>query len=177
MTGSIPIRFSPTELEKLRAKSDQSLVDELFAKGIRDSQNETRTDWATAATALPADGGEPGKAFVAQVMVMTTAIDAKDPDAAMNSGSPTDKIVFRDEELNGEPIPLVNRQRKLYVQTLDNLRDVKVNGGYQLGDSAVLLIEAHDGIGWIERGPVVLWRDGIRWNQVNSNTVNYPPAK
>ena len=171
------IQFSDAEFAALRAKPDQTLVDELFAQGIRDSKGEARTDWAKAATPLPADGGEPGKAFVAQTKAMAAAADAKDPDAAMHSGGQMATIIFRDKDFEGKPIPLADRKRKLHVQSLRMLRDVKIKGGYQFGDDAVLLIEARDGIGWIVRGPIVLSRDGSDWDCAGANTVSYPEVK
>ncbi|MEP6880349.1 MAG: hypothetical protein ABI866_00060, partial [Dokdonella sp.] len=171
------VHFSDAEFAVLRAKSDQALVDELFAEGIRDSKGDSRTDWATAATKLAADGGEPGKAFVAQTNAMAVAVDAKDPDAAMHSGGQIATIIFRDKDFEGKPIPLADRKRKLHVQSLRMLRDVKVKGGYQLGDDAVLMIEARNGIGWVVRGAVVLSRDGDSWDRAGDNTVSYPAAK
>ena len=171
------IHFSDAEFAALRATSDQALIDELFAQGIRDSKGEPRTDWATAATKLPADGGEAGKAYVAQTTAMAAAVDAKDPDAAMNSGGQMATIIFRDKDFEGKAIPLVDRKRKLHVQSLRMLRDVKVKGGYQLDDDAVLMIEARDGIGWVVRGPIVLSRDGTNWDRAGAKTVSYPAAK
>lgn len=169
------IHYSPAEFAALRAKTDEILVEEFFAMGIRDvGATEARTDWATAATRLPADGGDAGKAFVAQTRAMSTAVDAKDPDAAMRSGGQTAQIVHRDKDFDGKPIPMLDRQRKLQVQSLRMLRDVKVNGGYMLGDNAVLLIEARNGIGWIVRGPVLLTRDGDAWERAGDHTVSYP---
>ena len=149
----------------------------MFAQGIRGSNGEPRTDWAKAATPLPADGGEPGKAFVAQTRAMAAAVDAKDPDAAMNSGGQIAKIIFRDKDFEGKPIPLVDRQRKLHVQSLRMLRDVKVNGGFQLDSDAVLIIEARNGIGWIVRGPVVLSKEDSSWERAGDHTVSYRVSK
>ncbi len=171
------IHFSDAEFAALRAKSDQALVDELFAQGIRDSKGESRTDWATAATRLPADGGEAGKAYVAQTTAMAVAVDAKDPDAAMHSGGQLATIIFRDKDFEGKPIPLNDRKQKLHVQSLRMLRDVKVKGGYQLGDDAVLLIEARNGIGWVVRGPIILSKEGDDWDRAGDGTVSYPAAK
>ncbi len=171
------IHFTDAEFAALRSKSDQALLDELFAQGIRDAEGESRTDWATAATKLPADGGEAGKAFVAQTTAMSAAVDARDPDAAMHSGGQMATIVFRDKDFEDKPIPLVDRKQKLHVQSLRMLRDVKVNGGYQLGDDAVLMVEARNGIGWIVRGPIVLSRDGDNWDRAGENSVSYPAAK
>ena len=105
---------------------------------------------------------------------MAAAVDAKDPDAAMRSGGQMASIIFRDKDFEGKPIPLTDRQSKLYVQSLRMLRDVKVSGGYALGDNAVLIIEARDGIGWIVRGPVLLSRDGDSWDLAGKQTVSYP---
>lgn len=171
------VHFSDADLAALRAKPDQELVDELFAKGIRDSNGESRTDWATAATKLPADGGEAGKVFVAQTTAMAAAVDAKDPDAAMNSGGQRATIIFRDKDFDGKPIPIVDRKAALHLQSLRMLRDVKVKGGYQLGDDAVLMIEARDGIGWVERGPIIVSKEGDSWDFAGENTVSYPAAK
>lgn len=171
------IHFSDAQFAALRAKPDQALVNELFAGGIRDDKGELRTDWAKTATPLPADGGEPGKAFVAQTTAMAAAVDAKDPDAAMNSGGQLSTIVFRDKDFEGKPIPRIDRQRKLQVQSLRMLRDVKVKGGYALGNDAVLIIEARNGIGWIVRGPIVLSKDGSNWDRAGDHTVSYLAEK
>lgn len=169
------IHYSPAQFAALRAKSDDMLVKEFFAGGIRDSgATELRTDWATAATNLPADGGDAGKAFVAQTRAMSAAVDAKDPDAAMRSGGQIAQIIHRDKDFDGKSIPMLDRQRKLQVQALRMLRDVKVNGGYILGDNAVLVIEARNGIGWIVRGPVLLTREGDAWERAGEHTVSYP---
>ncbi|MEO7064090.1 MAG: hypothetical protein ABI082_10030 [Dokdonella sp.] len=171
----VSIHYSPAEIAALRAKTNEALVQEFFAAGILDSgASEPRTDWATAATKLPADGGDAGKAFVAQTLAMSAAVDAKDPDAAMHAGGGAAAIIFRDKDASGKAIPLVERQRKLHVQSLRMLRDVKVTGGYLLGDSAVLVIEAHDGIGWVVRGPILLSHGRGTWQRAGDNTVSYP---
>lgn len=168
------IHYSPAEFATLRAKTDDALVQELFAAGIRDDHGELKTDWAKTAAKLPADGGDAGKAFVAQTRAMSAAVDAKNPDAAMHSGGKMAEIVFRDKGFDGKVIPQVDRQRKLYVQALRMLRDVKIKGGYVLGNDAVLLIEARNGIGWTVRGPILLSRDGDAWERAGDHMVSYP---
>jgi hypothetical protein len=171
----VSIHFSSAEFAALMAKTTDSLVAEFLAQGIIPSgQTSPRPDWATAAKSLPADGGEPGKAFVAQTRAMAAAVDAKDPDAAMKSGGQLAEIVFRDKDFEGKPIPLADRKSKLYVQSLRMLRDVKVSGGYQLDNDAVLIVEAHNGIGWVVRGPVMLIKESGSWDLAGSNFVSYP---
>ena len=169
------MRFSDAELARQRARGSDELMQEMFAKGIHDSATgERRTDWAKVATRLPADGGDAGKAFVRQTTAMAAAVDAKDPDAAMRSGGGWAKIVFADKSYDGKAIPVEQRRRKLEVQALRMLRDVKISGGYQLGDDVALMVEARNGIGWTERGAVLLSREGDEWNVAGKHTVSFP---
>ena len=168
-------RLGAAEIARLRAKTGDALLQEMFADGILDrAKGERRTDWAKVATRLPADGGEPGQAFVRQTAAMAAAVDAKDPDAAMRAGGRWAAIVFADKGYDGTPVPLELRKRKLQLQSLRLLREVKVMGGYQLGDDAALVIEARNGIGWIERGAVLISRDGEAWDLAGKQTVSYP---
>lgn len=171
----VSAEYSAQEIARLKTTTNESLVKEFFAQGIRDSgMSEPRTDWETAATKLPADGGEVGKAYLKQTRAMSAAVDAKDPDAAMNSGSQMATIIYRDKNFDGTPIPLAERQAKLKVQALRMVRDVSIKGGYQMGDSAVLVIEARDGIGWVTRGPILLVHEGGIWDKAGDHFVRYP---
>lgn len=172
----VSIAYPPTEIARLKATSSESLLKEFFSKGIRDSKGDMRTDWETVATKLPADGGEAGKAFVEQTRKMSAAVDARDPDAAMNSGSQMARMIYRDKGWDDKPIALADRQAKLRVQALRMLRDVKVSGGYQFEDAAVLLIDARDGIGWSVRGPILLTKDGEAWDKAGDNLVSFPAS-
>ena len=167
--------YTDAEFARRRAMTGEQLMHEMLAAGVYDSaKGERRTDWAQVATRLPADGGAPGQAFVRQTSAMAAAVDARDPDAAMRAGGTWARMVFADKGYDGKPIAKDLRQRKLEVQALRMLRDVKVQGGYQLGDDAVLVIEARNGIGWTERGAVLVSRDGDAWELAGRQTVGYP---
>ena len=169
------MRPGAATIQKYRAQTNDDLLKQMFAGGIYEpASGNRRTDWATAAKPLPADGGEPGKAFVAQTKAMTAAVDAKDPDAAMHAGGRWSELVFSDKSYDGKPIAKEQRQKKLHAQSQRMLRDVKVTGGYQLGDDAVLVFEARNGAGWIERGAVLVSRDGNAWDVAGRQTVSYP---
>ncbi len=169
------MRPGAASLAKARARSNEDILRDLFAAGIYDPAIGTRrTDWATAAQALPADGGEPGRAFVAATSAMAAAVDAKDPDAAMRAGGRWSQIVFADKGYDGKPIAKEQRQRKLVAQSQRMLRDVKVRGGYRLGDDAALTFEGRNGSGWIERGAVLLTKEGDAWDVSGKETVSYP---
>ena len=170
-------QLSPAEIARRRALAADELLRQMFAGGIYDPASRTRrTDWATAARKLPAGGGEAGAALVAHTKAMAAAVDAKDPDAAMRSGGDMAAIVYRDKDDAGKAIPREARQRKLHVQSLRMLRDVKVIGGYQLGDDAALVIEARDGIGWIERGAILMSREGAEWDVTGKQLIAFPAA-
>lgn len=167
--------YSDAEFARRRATTSEQLMQEMLAAGVYDSaKGERRTDWVQVATRLPADGGEPGRAFVRQASAMAAAVDARDPDAAMRAGGTWARMVFADKSHDGKPIAKNLRQGKLEVQALRMLRDVKLQGGYQLGDDAVLMIEARNGIGWTERGAVLVSRDGDAWELAGRHTVAYP---
>ena len=162
-------------IAKSRAESNDDLARKMFAGGIYDTASGTRrTDWATAAKPLPADGGDAGRAFVAQTTAMAAAVDTKDPDAAMRAGGRWAAVVFADKGYDGKAIAKTERQKKLWVQSQRMLRDVRVSGGYELGDDAVLLVDARNGSGWVERGAVLVSREGGMWEVAAKETVAYP---
>jgi hypothetical protein len=162
-------------IAQAKARTNDEIAKSFLAKGIYDPATRARrTDWATAAKPLPKDGGAPGKAFVAQTSAMAKAVDAKDPDAAMHAGGQMSAIVFRDKEFDGKTIPKEQRQKKLYAQSQRMLRDVNVEGGWQLGDDAVLVFTARNGSGLVERGAVLVTKEGDAWNVAGKETVSYP---
>lgn len=169
-------RYTAAKLAALRATTNAQLLDQMLAAGIYDdASGERRTDWKDSATALPADGGEPGQALAKSAAALHAAVLAKDPDAAANSGNSFAKLIFADKDFEGKPVPLEVRKAKLHTQGLRFLHDVKVGGGWLRGNEAILLVDAKDGIGWIERGAVFLTKDGEGWNVAGTQTVNYPP--
>jgi hypothetical protein len=169
------MRPGAAAIAKARARSNEDILKSFLAGGIYDPATGTRrTDWASVAKALPADGGDAGHAFVASTRAMSAAIDAKDPDAAMRAGGRWSALVFADKGFDGKPIAVEQRRRKLVAQSQRMLRDVKVSGGYQLGDDAALVFEARNGSGWIERGAVLLTKEGDAWDVSGKETVSYP---
>jgi hypothetical protein len=169
------MRPGAAKLAEAKARSNDEIAKSFLAKGIYDPATRARrTDWATAATQLPKDGGEPGHAFVASTSAMAKAVDANDPDAAMRAGGRMSQIVFADKDFDGKPIPKAERQKKLFAQSQRMLRDVKVEGGWRLGDDAVVVFSARNGSGWVERGAVLLTKTGDAWDVSGKETVSYP---
>ena len=145
----IGTRPTAARLAKLKATTAQAATEESLAKGLGDDPG-----WKQKATPLPADGGEIGQAFLAELKPMADAIRAKDPDAAAKASGPFGGRLYADDD--GKPLPLATRQLILRSQTPRTFMDARVLGGYVNGDQAVLTVEATNGAGSTLRGPVVM---------------------
>jgi hypothetical protein len=152
---------------RLQSAIDKSDIDAALALAdLSDSPSD--------ATPLPAGGGEFGTRLLQRTAAMNAAVKAKDPDAAVAASGPWGQRVFGAKRHDGTAIPLNLRQLKLRSQSVRFLTEVRVLGGYQLGDQAVLTIEGVNGIGWVERGAVLVNRDMDRWDVAGGLTVSYP---
>jgi hypothetical protein len=167
-------RYTAAKLGELKAKTTDALVDEMLTGGIRDEKGERRTDWKKAATTLPAGGGEAGKALVAHIAAMTAAVKAQDPDAAAAAAGPLGQRLYGAKRYDGAVIPLKTRQLRLRAQATRFLTEVRVLGGYQLGNQAVLAIDGVNANGWVERGAVLFSKEEGAWNSASTATVTYP---
>ena len=54
------------------------------------------------------------------------------------------------------------------------LHDVEVTGGWQKGDEAIVLVNAKNGIGWVERGAYFLMKGEDGWSVAGKTNVSYP---
>ncbi len=171
----IAFRYSDEAVARQRARDFKSFLDEMLAKGVYDPETrENDMDWQSKAQALPADGGEAGAWFVARSEGLSRAAAANDPDAAASVGDPWAEIIFAAKGFDDKPVPLDYRQRKLRVQSARFIRDVKVHGGYQLGDTAAVAYEAIDSAGWTQRGAALLIRERGQWSIGGTTKVEYP---
>jgi hypothetical protein len=167
-------RLTAAKAASLRASSNESLMDEALAQGIYDSElGERRMDWKKVATRLGAGGGEFGAFLVRRAAALQKAVAANDPEAAAAAGGQWAAMVFGAEGYGG-PVPLEARQAKLRAQSMRFLRDLKVLGGYQLGDDAMLMVEAVDGAGWTARGPILVSRNEDGFDVGGDLTIAYP---
>jgi hypothetical protein len=168
-------RYAPPKLAELRAKTNASIIEELFAAGVFDAQSgERRTDWKKAAKPLPADGGEFGAFLIKRTAALNSAVKAQDPDAAAAASGAWGARVFGAKSYDGTAVPLALRRQKLRAQATRFFREVKVLGGYQLGNMAVLNVEGIDGVGWIKRGAVVVTKADNMWDVAGDNTISHP---
>jgi hypothetical protein len=168
-------RYTAAKLTDLRNTTNQQLLDQMLAAGIYDTETQQRrTDWKDTATQLPADGGEPGQALARSSAALHAAVLANDPDAAVNSGNGFAKMSLAAKDYSDKPVALEDRKRKLRTQGMRFLHDVKVQGGWQRGNEAVLLVDAKDGLNWIARGVVFMSKEGDGWDIAGKQLVSYP---
>ena len=152
-------RYTAAKLKEMHEQTNPQLAEKMLAAGIYDSEKgERRTDWKDTATALPADGGEPGQSLVRTSTALYAAVQANDPDAAVKSGDGFAEMVLKDKDYDGKPVSLEFRKAKLRAQGLRFLHDVKVSGGWLRGNDALLLVDAKDGAGWVSRGAVFMMK-------------------
>lgn len=163
-------RPKAAHLAKIKAATAQSAAAEKLAAGIGGD-----AAWKDKATPLPADGGEPGKAFMDEVKAFGAAVAANDVDAAAKA-SGWGEMVFAATEA-GKPVPLETRKLKLRVQAPRILVSARVLGGYLNGDKALLVVEATNGAGHTLKGPVVMaksWKDGSWYSADKFGLVEVP---
>lgn len=165
--------YTAQKVAELRAQTAQAKTDEYLKAGVGYPPNP---DWKSQATALPADGGEAGAALVSMVKARTDAVKAGDVDKRIAAGDERDAIIYAAKGADGTEHPLKIRQLSMRVQSMRELADVKVLGGYQNGDAAVLTIEGHDGGGWVVRGAQFMEKKGGKWETGELDSVSTPAA-
>ena len=143
----IAASYTATQLHELQAKSAQAVAAEQLAAGI-----DGDPDWRRKATKLAADGGEPGKQLVAHVAAIAKAFKERDYARLITLGGVRAKYLYAEKDSTGAIVPAKKRQLLLQGQQVQELVEVNVLGGYQQGDTAVVIIEGHNGAGWIVLG-------------------------
>jgi hypothetical protein len=170
-------RYGAARLAELEATTAQAAAESTMASGIQNPvSGEHDLEWRAKATRLPADGGDPGAALVTQVHALAAAVGAGDVDAVMTLKGDWGKVVFAATDRNGNPVPLVDRQRKLRAHALRFMTEVRVLGGYQLGDTALLVVEGHNGAGSVLRGAWLMQRREGAWIEGRSEVIEIPSA-
>lgn len=166
--------YTPEKLAALRATSTESQVDAMLADGIYDRQTqERRTDWKTAATMLPADGGEAGRWFTENTARLAAAYASGDPEAMIKVGGSREARIFGATDYAGKPVPMAHRKIKVRAQASRAMKSVRVLGGYQLGDDSVLQFEGETMTGWIKRGAVLISREDGEFGLAGWKAVSY----
>lgn len=169
-------RYSASKLGELGATSNDSLLQRALEKGTHDpSSGAARPQWLDSASKLPAGGGAPGAAFVKRAAALAAAAKAGDPDMAAQVDANQPGGWFSATDWSGKPVDLATRKHSLRAHAVRFLHDIEVTGGWQGEDSAILLANAKDGIGWVERGAFVLNKTETGWSYGGIRfTVSYP---
>ena len=171
-------RLTAAKLAELRATTPQMAADGTLAGGIYDpATGERDMEWKIKATPLPADGGEPGAAFLAGVAQVATAVKANDVDAAAAARGEWGRIVLGATDYEGKPVPLADRQRKLRSQAVRFVVAARVLGGWQHGDTAVLVVEGTNGAGNTVRGAQIMQRQEGVWTDAGADLLEIPAER
>jgi hypothetical protein len=168
-------RYTTARLAELEATTAQAAAEATLALGVEDPvSGERDLDWRAKAAPLPSDGGEPGAALATHVQALAAALRAGDVDAAMTLKGAWGKVALAAVDRNGDPIPLADRQRKLRAHALRFLTEVRVLGGYQLGDTALLVVEGRNGAGNAVRGAWLMQRRDGNWIEQGDDVIEIP---
>ena len=155
----------------------QSITDEFLAKGpILPTGRDP--EWKSKANVLPPGGGDAGAALIARVNGMAAAAKSNDVNAMIAAMGSYGEYEYGEKDRDGNPVSLRKRQLSIRVDMMNALVDVKVLGGYQLNNFAVLTFEGHRGDGWIERGErsAVRQQDGEwAWTDEGFADIAFPP--
>jgi hypothetical protein len=168
--------YTAAKAAELRGETAQSMLDAAFASGVKTMAGDFGADWKSAATPLPAGGGEAGTAFVAQTNAVAAAAKANDIPAMMAAGGEFAQFLYRDKDWEGHPVSLHRRQLMMRAQAVRQLADARVLGGFQQGDVAIVTYEGHDGTGWVVRGFTVMQHKGDAWKTLGGDSASIPPA-
>ena len=163
--------YTPEKLRELQAKSPQTITDEMLANGIGGDPA-----WKSKAEKLASDGGDAGKALAEYVTASSKAFKTKDFDTLIVLGGDRGKILYRLKENDGTPVPEKKRELVLAVQSVQELADIHVLGGYVMGNDAAVIFEGHDGAGWIARGAYLMELKGGKWTPRIPLVERLPPT-
>lgn len=163
--------YTPEKLQELKAKSPQTIADEMLSRQI-----DNDPTWKTDASKLPADGGDPGKALVDHVAAASKAYKANDFASLIALGGQRGQILYREKELDGTPVPQKKREITLRIQAVQELTDVQVLGGYVRGNTAAVVFEGHDGAGWLLRGAYMMNLKNGKWDAQMPLAEHLPPT-
>ena len=170
-------QYSAKKLAELRAQTNAQLLDAMFVQGIEhDYPDEIfRADWKAIAKVLPADGGDIGATYAAEVARDYQRYSTGDLDAVLADGDKWIRARYAEKDFDGTPVAKSVRILQLRAESVRMLKNIKVLGGYSLGANVVLDTEGKAENGWIDRGPVLLQRnsDG-KFDTRFGMTVSYP---
>jgi hypothetical protein len=175
--GIVSARLTPARLAELSALTPQAAAQATLAAGVFDSMTgETDPQWVKKAKALPADGGEPGRAFLAGVQASAAAVKARDVAAAAAARGDWGKQVLGPTDFAGRTRTPAEQQNRLRAQALRFVVEARVLGGYELGDLAVLTVEGKNGAGARVLGALKMRRENGAWQEVDSTSLVEVPS-
>jgi hypothetical protein len=148
---------TPTRVEGSHVLAEpEDFFDKTYQFDLKFAADVTSADFT--GTALPAGGGEAGKAYLDYV----AAVAKGDADALRAQlGDSAEWMLPKDD-------PAAS---KSYIETLrfGVPATAQVSGGWLQGDRAILKVEGKDGDGNTQRGVVLMAKDGAHWREENKD--------
>jgi hypothetical protein len=148
---------SPTRVEGSHVLAEpEDFFDKTYQFDLKFAADVTSADFT--GTALPAGGGEPGKAYLDYV----AAVAKGDADALRAQlGDSAEWMLPKDDAA----------ATKSYIETLrfGVPASAAVSGGWLQGERAVIKVEGKDGDGNTQRGVVLMAKDGAHWREENKD--------
>ena len=169
-------RYTAAKLAKLQATTAQAAAEATLAQGIPDQPgtSDRNMDWKAQATALPAGGGEPGAAYLANLQARTSAVKANDPDAAVAATGAWGEAVLGATDYSGAAVPMETRKAKLRAQAVRWPVEANVLGGWIKEPIAVLVIEGRNGVGNTLRGAQLMELVDGAWTTSSADFTEIP---
>jgi hypothetical protein len=148
---------TPTRIEGQHVLAEpEDFFDKTYQFDLKFATDVTPADFT--GTALPAGGGEPGKAW----LDYARAVEKGDVDTLRAQlGDMAEWMLPKDDA----------EASKSYVDMLrySTPLGAKVDGGWLQADRAILKVEGKDGDGNVQRGLVLMVKDGERWKEENKD--------
>lgn len=142
-----------TRLEGSHVLSEpEDFFDKTYQFDLKFAVDVTSADFT--GDALPAGGGEPGKAYLDYVAALAKG------DVATLRGMLGDSAQWQLPE--GDEASVKSSLESLRYSTLAS---ATVSGGWLQGERAILKVEGKDGDGNTQRGVIMMVKDGERWKE------------
>ena len=174
-TRIVVAALQPAERAKLLATSASAAAEATLAQSSSFAGLDiSGKAWKAKAKALPADGGNPGAAYLAYVGKIAAAIKAKDVDALTAATGEVGQFLFGAKDFAGKAVPLDKRQRKMRAQSVRMVVEASVLGGYVLDSDALLIVEGRNGLGNVVRGAMQMKLKNGVWVHGGGDLMEIP---
>ena len=149
-------------------QSDKAYQETKNAANARNIAQELDPDLLSSGDALPADGGEPLKAYREYL----AAIARGDSTFLAQAGASGDRYYFG-KAYKDNPLKTAIT---IDLIRMESVNEPKIQAGFIRDNRALLLVSGTNGQGWNTEGAITLMKDSDRWAIEDTRYVSYPPT-